>query len=408
MQKQRRAGSIAEAAALRPETGVTVEAKPSRRTRVKNRPGIWYRDTPRGRRYEVTYLDETGRRRWTTVDGNLESAQAALDEKRRRRRDGERVAPEKVRLSEFAVSWLEAQAQLRPRTRELYRARIERHVLPKLGRLYVHEIRVEDVTALIAALSAQGLSPYTIRGVVMLVGSMLGTALERGLVRFNPVSRLKRKEMPKPTKREMRILSDVEIPRMIAAADDTHRALLAAAVFTGLRQGELLGLTWADVDLDAGLVRVRRQLDRDGTRTEPKTANARREVEMFPALVRMLREHRRLALARGHASPEHPVFASSVGTPLHFRNVGRRGLDAAMKAAGIAGEPRLRFHDLRHTFASVLISQGNDVVFVSRQMGHASPSITLDVYGHLFRRAEHGQRMRDRMEATFGKVLGSR
>jgi hypothetical protein len=141
-----------------------------RRTKVAKHPGIYYRATPRGRRYETTFLDENAERRWKTIDGNLEAADAALEERKRRRRAGEPVAPGKVRLAEFASTWLASQQQLRPRTRELYESRLRLHVLPRLGRLFVHELREDDLLGLIAAMQAAGLSPYTIRGTLAPLG----------------------------------------------------------------------------------------------------------------------------------------------------------------------------------------------------------------------------------------------
>lgn len=108
----------------------------------------------------------------------------------------------------------------------------------------------------------------------------------------------------------MRVLDSSEIGRLLDAAPSRYRAVIATAVFTGLRLGELLGLTWADVDLDAGLVHVRRQLDRTGAgRVPPKTPQAVREVGLMPALVKTLRAHREQSFARGHAKPEDYVFA---------------------------------------------------------------------------------------------------
>jgi len=155
-------------------------------------------------------------------------------------------------------------------------------------------------------------------------------------------------------------------------------------------------------------VRVRKQLDRQGRRVAPKTPQAVRDVELMPALGRVLRAHKAEAFARGHAKPSDFVFASRVGTPLHYRNVSRRGLDPAVRRAGLEAGERLRFHDLRHTFASLLVAEGLNVVFVSRQLGHASSNITLAVYSHLFDRAEHGQRARAALEAGFGSMLESR
>jgi integrase len=158
-----------------------------------------------------------------------------------------------------------------------------------------------------------------------------------------------------------------------------------------LRQAELLGLTWGDLVLDAGVLHVRMQLDPSGVRVVPKTPQAVREVEMFPALVKVLRAHREAMLGRGFAKPTDYVFSTETGGPMYYRNVSARGLGKAVERAGLDedGKPSLRFHDLHHTYASMLIGQGEDVTYVAAQMGHASAKITLDVYARLFDR--HGR-----------------
>lgn len=122
---------------------------------------------------------------------------------------------------------------------------------------------------------------------------------------------------------------------------------------------------------------------------------------MMPALGRLLREHK---LASPFSGAGDFVFASSAGTPLHWRNVSKRGLEKALATADLE---HVRWHDLRHTFASLLIAQGANVVFVSRQLGYASADITLRVYAHLFDRAEHAQRASDALESQFGKMLAT-
>jgi integrase len=174
---------------------------------------------------------------------------------------------------------------------------------------------------------------------------------------------------------------------------------LASAILTGLRQSELLGLRWRDIDFEDGLIRVRSALDRHGNDVPPKTEHAVRDVVLIPALADSLREHRTQSAFSGS---DDYVFASKVGTPLHWRNVSRRALKPALEAAGI--EP-LRWHDFRHTFASLLIGGGANVVFTSRQLGHGSSDITLRVYSHLFDRAEQAQRTRDLLQATLGDVI---
>jgi integrase len=202
----------------------------------------------------------------------------------------------------------------------------------------------------------------------------------------------------------MRILRSEEIDALLRAATPAYRPLLATAVFTGARQSELLGLQWADVDFDGGVVHVRRQLDRSGSYSEPKTPTALRAVVLMPSLAALLKEHQ----ARSpHGGATDPVFATATGRPMYYRNVTRRGLAAAITKAGLAreGETRLRFHDLRHTYASLLISQGLNVVFVSRQLGHASPSMTLNVYAGLYDAVEHARRAAEGLEAAFSAML---
>jgi integrase len=130
-----------------------------------------------------------------------------------------------------------------------------------------------------------------------------------------------------------------------------------------------------------------------------KTEQAKRAIVLMPALARMLREHK---LASRHSGPLDFVFTSSTGGPLHYRNTVRRGFEPACRAAGIEG---LRWHDLRHTYASLLVEQGEDVAWLSRQLGHARPSITLDVYTHLFDQARHAEQARGRLEAGYGDLL---
>jgi integrase len=176
--------------------------------------------------------------------------------------------------------------------------------------------------------------------------------------------------------RTKRILEENEIQKLIETAPTKYASIIRTAVFTGLRLGELLGLKWSDVDFARGVISVRRQLTQQGDLTEPKTASGRREVVMFPDLGRFLREHR---LASAFSADDHFVFTTREGTPHLQGNVTKRGLAKAATAAGLnqSGEPTLRMHDLRHCFASMLIREGADVVFVSRQLGHANPAITL-------------------------------
>ncbi len=158
---------------------------------------------------------------------------------------------------------------------------------------------------------------------------------------------------------------------------------------------EILGLQRHDVDFAANVVRVRRQADRKGQLVEPKTPQAKRNIVLSPGLAKMLREHK---MASRYKGERDLVFASETGRPMNGRNVSRRGLDKALANAKLG---KLRFHDLRHTFASLLIAEGLNVVFVSRQMGHASPDITLRVYAHVWDSVEHAGKASAALDAVY-------
>jgi integrase len=379
-----------------------MQADPKSPRRVRVERGIY--QSPATGSYQIQYTASSGRVRWQRVPGGLRDARLARAEVQTRLARGDLVTRADRTLEEVGEEWLAAQHHLRPRTRQLYRTALDRHIYPRLGRRRIGDINPDRLAAFILELQGAGLAGWTIRGILTPLGRTLGYAARRGLIPDNPIRRLERGERPTTVRREFRILRPDEINAILKAAVPAYRPILATAVFTGLRQGELLGLVWADIDFDAGVVHVRRQLDRTGERTAPKTPKALRDVILMPSLAKLLREHK---LASGHSGPGDPVFATLTGQPMHFRNVTRRGLGAAVTSAGLDGEGelRLRFHDLRHCFASLLIAQGLNVVFISRQLGHASPSFTLDVYGGLFDRAEHGRRAAEGLEAQFGVVL---
>ena len=152
------------------------------------------------------------------------------------------------------------------------------------------------------------------------------------------------------------------------------------------------------MDLHSGHARVRHQLARNGRRVALKTAGSCRDVVLMESLGAELRRHR---LASRHSGDHDAVFATFAGTHVSARNAGR-ALGRIARKAELAG---VTPHALRHTYASILISQGRDPVFVADQLGHADPAITLRVYAHLFRAAAQEQAARDQLEAGFGRLL---
>jgi integrase len=334
-------------------------------------------------------------------------------------RAGHVAAPSKITFEEVAaeyVAGLEAMVAAgdrAPRTLERYKQHLDVHVLPGIGRFQVQKLTADALAAFLRDRQSAGLSSWTRKGMLTPISRVLALAVRRGYASENPLRLLQPEEVPKGrAKDDPRVLDRDEIGCLLRAAPALYKAALATAVFAGPRVMELLGLCWRCVDLDGEIIRVRHQLTR-GSRTNPprlvelKTRGSRRDIVLLPELSELLREHRLRAFRRGFARQDDYVFASSEGTPLGYRNLAQRGLTKAADAAGLntEGQPKLTLHDLRHTFGSHLVRQGADVVTVSRQMGHARPSITLDVYSHDFAVVQHQESIAGKLEGAFGGIL---
>ncbi len=213
-----------------------------RRTRVPGRPGIYCRFDSRGReRFEFCYRDSDGRQRWRTVEGGVNAAIAAREDVRARMRRGERIAPSKITFAELSTQWLEQVVGLRPRSIDWYRRSLRKHLNPKIGRIKVCDLRVDDIACLIGSLQRDGLAPTTVRSVLVPVKRVLDHAVRRGLIQANPIGALERHERPKVEREEMRILDRDDIDKLLKTAPEKYRVLLATAIFTGLRQASCTG-----------------------------------------------------------------------------------------------------------------------------------------------------------------------
>lgn len=316
------------------------------------------------------------------------------------------------------ASWLERfQARVesgerRQRTLDAHRYHLDRQLLPAFAGRRASSITVDDVAALLADMRSAGCSPKTCANALGTLHVVMHYARRNGWVTSDPVDQLERDERPRIERRRQRVLGRPEIKRLLNACASPDRLMVATALYTGLRISELLGLVWGDLDL-AGVIRVRAQLSRahrgkPAQRVAPKTPASVREIPLVAQLARMFVEHKRQT---PYKQAHDWVFATSRGTPYGRRNAARRALGRAAGKAGLnTGDwPPLRFHDLRHTFAShLIIDLGLDVAQVSRILGHASVTITLDVYTHLFDDARHRQEIRARMAASpFAELLAA-
>lgn len=352
-------------------------------------------------RWEARYRGADGRPRSiyaATRREAVERLRAALSQ----REHGIRPPDGRFTVAAFLADWLEhsVRPRCRPATVASYEGIVRLYLVPELGRLPLAKLGPEDIQAMLARLSTRAnLSPTTVRYVYAVLRIALGRAAKQGKTIRNVATLV---DPPRKAEREIHPLSAAQVRTFLESVrGDRFEALYTAAVGTGMRQGELLGLRWVDVNLDAGTLRVEHSLQR-GTRTlaAPKTHRGRRQLQPPPFVIEALREHRRRQMAdQGDAwSLSGHVFTTAKGTPLDTRNV-TRYFQLALARAGL---PHQRFHDLRHAAATVLIEQGVDLSVVSRMLGHSDLATTADVYGHLTDRML--QTAADKMERALGNV----
>lgn len=328
--------------------------------------------------YHVKYRAGDGRVRWERYANAKEAkARKAEVELELARSQGRWTPPVRITLAEYAEQWIAARGPaLRPSTLAEYQRILEREVLPRFGQLPLAAISRSQLKSYVAERAVEGLSANTVRNHLAPLRALLASAVDDELLRANVATRIKRSGQPQ---REMQPPSREQVQALIGGAR-THEA---AAIFTlaaslGLRRGELYALRWDTADFAASLVRVRASNDR-GVIASTKTAAGERVVPMFGSARLVLLEQK----ARSRWSrPDDLIFPTVVGTPQNPATAAEREFRHALRRAGL---PRLafRFHDLRHYAVSQLIAQGASILQVARVAGHADPSVTLRVYGHL-------------------------
>ncbi len=324
-------------------------------------------------RVRAVYRDEAGRRRSKTFDRRAE-AKAWLAAEATDRARGQWVDPRGGALAfgTWAEQWLAARL-VRATTAASDRGRYVNHLEPAFGAVPLRDISPLRVRSFVAELATRR-SPATVRHVHALLSTILSDAVEEGLLLHNPC---RRTNLPRSSPRPQTFLSPDQIAGLAAAIDPHYRQLVITAAGTGLRWGELTGLSPAAVDLLHGRLYVDRTLvDLNGQLSfgEPKTRGSRRVVSLSRTLVDALTGQ------LDRATPEL-VFSSPDGEPLRRSNFYHRTWRPAVRAAGL--EPAPRFHDLRHSHVAMLIAAGVPVKAIQERLGHASIVMTMNRYGHL-------------------------
>lgn len=310
-----------------------------------------------------------------------------LSQAQRQLHDGYAPRDERLTVERYLTEWLaeSVKPRVRPSTYRSYEMLVRQHLVPDLGRQPLAKLTAAQVQALLNRKLAAGLSPRSVHHVRAVLRRALNQAVRWGLVARNVATLV---DAPLVPRFEVAAMSPEQAKAFLSAVSgDRLEALYTAALATGLRQGELLGLRWADVDLDHGELNVRHALQRiDGTLqlVQPKTNLSRRRVALAAIAVGALRRRRTQQLQErlfaGSLWQESDfVFTTVAGAPLDGVNVTHHLQDVLHRAH----LPRMRFHDLRHACATLLLAQGVHPRVVMETLGHSQISLTMNTYSHV-------------------------
>lgn len=329
-----------------------------------------------------------GQRRLKTFYGRTRTEVAAkLTKGLRDVQQGLPVVPERQTVAQYLDDWLEqvVKPRVRERTHESYEQVIRLHIKPFLGRIRLSKLSPQRVQTWLGEMSSAGVSPRGCQYARAVLRAAMNQAVKWNLIVRNVAALV---DPPRVVNREVKPLDPVQA-RTLLEHCEAHRlgALFTAAIALGLRLGEALGLSWDDVDFEEGVLHVRRSLQRfkgKAVFTEPKSERCRRTLALPGVVVSALKTHRVRQLeermvAGSKWQESGLVFTSTRGTPLDRWNLSRE-FHLLLESAKL---PKIRFHDLRHTAATLLLVQGINPKVVQETLGHSQISLTLDTYSHM-------------------------
>jgi integrase len=366
----------------------------------------------------VTHKD---RHKWRSVRGTKKDAQRELARLLNLVHTGAYVEPAKLTVGDFLDQWLRdcVKPSVASTTFDTYSLVVRHYLGPSLATIRLSKLQPANIQAAIRLLLESGkvkhkggVAPASALKTVAVLHRACDQAVKWGWLGRNPCDAVDR---PRLVPREMQVWTEEETRRFLDEAERTspHHSLYLTAVATGMRQAELLGLRWQDVDLEAGVAAVR-QICYRGVFKEPKTQKARRTVALSSRVIEALRRHKaRQNETRLRWGAEYHdrglVFTQDSGKPLDGRDLVQRDFEPLQKRAGV---PRIRFHDLRHSHASHLLRAGVHPKVVSERLGHSRVGITLDVthmsYRECRRRRRGGWTRSSVLDKTPGGLDGTR
>ncbi len=339
-----------------------------------------------GRRlsYAIKYRLPDGTQKFETIGPSKKEAERVLSRRLDEINRGAYRDVVDISFAEFADKWMAeyVRPRLKPSTIVGYESQLRSSLVPEFGPLRLSAITAASIHAWIATLTERGLSPASVNHALAQLKFMLSHAVDSNHLGANPAEKVPRLRVPY---KEMKVWEPEQIRRFLDAVDPPYRLYYATAVLTGVRRGEIQGLQWQDVDWKRNQLRVARNYYK-GQLLPPKSRTSVRRIDLAPSLLEALRK----AKPSGVDGESH-IFLSARSLPLDPATIKMRVFVPACERAGV---PRIRFHDLRHTFAALLVAAGHHPKYIQVQMGHSSIQMTLDLYGHLLPDVHEGAGVR--------------
>jgi len=329
-------------------------------------------------RYVLDYYDDQKRRVRAALPAGttLKKAKEKLREIEEQLSRGSYIADVKIpKFSKVAEGWLrKKKPEIRSSTWSVYEGHTKNH-FGTFDNIRIDRITIAMIEGWITERQTEGMPISTIRKILVSMGQIFKYAVRHRFINYNPFPDVERPNGRAKSESVMILKPDQLTAFLGAASDQRYKALFMLAVFSGCRQGELLGLKWSDVDWKNRQIHIQRTFNYQ-TFYETKTETSNRRIDLGPAMMAELKKWQ-LACAPNKLNL---MFPNKSGQPMNCSNMVQRHYMPALKKAKIK---RIKFHCLRHTFASMLIHQGENIKYIQSQLGHSSPTVTLNVYAHL-------------------------
>lgn len=293
--------------------------------------------------------------------------------------------PSSIHFKDHLYEWFKVKKNsINIQTAQVYENYLNNRIIPVLGHVQLSQLTPMLLQNYVSNLKEEGLASATIKKIYNIIKGSLDYAVNMELLPSNPAKKI---QLPKDKKKEMKVwdIDEIRAFLKIASKDRLYPAF-HLAITTGMRRGEILGLRWKDVDLDKGILYVRQTLSKDGKRflSGAKTESSVRSIKLSNETIAVLRKHKaRVAKEKLQLGPDYVdydlVVCTSKGTPVNPENL-KKTYERLIKEADV---PKIRFHDLRHTHATMLLAQGVHAKVISERLGHSNIKITLDTYSHV-------------------------